>query len=176
MRALPTALIRSDAKRRRTESAQISAITHAHPRCVDSCVAYNEIAAALINGVAPAEAIAKAQALDLHPDVRAALDAAAGRPVASLSTKGYVIDGLRCATWAIQQSGSFENVLVALVNRGCDADTTGAIAGGLLGIIHGEASIPQRWKDRLEHAPQVVEAATQIESIRLARDNVGRHA
>ena len=165
MRALPTALIRSDAKRRRTERAQISAITHAHPRCVDSCVAYNEIAAALIGGVAPAEAIAKAQALDLHPDVRAALDAAAGRPVASLSTKGYVIDSLRCATWAIQQSGSFENVLVALVNRGCDADTTGAMAGGLLGVIHGEAGIPPRWRDRLEYTPRLVEAAARIQTI-----------
>ena len=36
MRALPTALIRPDAERRRTESGQISAITHAHPRCVNS--------------------------------------------------------------------------------------------------------------------------------------------
>ena len=166
MRALPTALIRSDAERRRTESAKISAITHAHPRCVDSCVAYNEIAAALIGGAGPVEAITQAQALDLHPDVRAALDAAADRPVTSLSTKGYVVDSLRCAAWAIRQPDSLENVLVALVNRGCDADTTGAIAGGLLGIIHGEAGIPPRWRDRLAYAPRLEEASTQIETIR----------
>ena len=81
MRALPTALIRSDAERRRTESAQISAITHAHPRYVDSYVAYNEIAAALIGGVEPIEAIAQAQALNLDPDVQAALAVPADRPV-----------------------------------------------------------------------------------------------
>ena len=166
MRTLPTALIRSDAERRRTESAQISAITHAHPRCVDSCVAYNEIAAALINGVAPAEAIAQAQALDLHPDVQAALEVPAGRAVTGLSTTGYVIDSLRCAVWAIQQPDTLESVLVALVNRGNDADTTAAIAGGLLGIIHGEEGIPQRWTQQLEYAPELVEAAARIETIR----------
>ena len=142
MRALPTALIRSDAERRRTESAQVSAITHAHPRCVDSCVAYNEIAAALINGVAPAEAIAQARALDLHPDVQAALEVPAGLVVTGLSTTGYVIDSLRCAVWAIQQTDTLESVLVALVNRGNDADTTAATAGGLLGIIHGAEGHP----------------------------------
>ena len=166
MRTLPAALIRFDTERRRSESAQISVITHAHPRCVDSCVAYSEIAAALIGGVEPIEAIAQAQALDLHPDVRAALDVAADTPVISLSTTGYVIDSLRCAEWAIQQPDTLEDVLVALVNRGCDADTTGAIAGGLLGITHGEAGVPPRWKDRLEYAPQLREAATRIQIIR----------
>ena len=58
MRALPTALIRADPGRRRRESELISAVTHAHRRCTDSCVAYNEIAAALINGAAAPAAIA----------------------------------------------------------------------------------------------------------------------
>ena len=166
MRALPTALVRSDAERRRAESAQISAITHAHPRCIDSCIAYNEMAAALLEGARPSEAIARAQALDLHPDVQGALEIPENRSVTSLSTKGYVIDSLLCATWAIQQPGSLEDVLVALVNRGGDADTSGAIAGGLLGIIHGEAGIPVRWKDRLEYAPRIVEASAHVERIR----------
>ena len=96
MRALPTALIRPDAQRRRAESAQISAITHAHRRCVDSCVAYNEIAAALIAGAPASEAISQAQALDLHTDVRSALDVSANTAETDLSTTGYVIDSLRC--------------------------------------------------------------------------------
>ena len=95
------------------------------------------------------------------PTVRAALDVAADTPATSLSTTGYVIDSLRCAAWAIQPPDALEDVLVALANRGCDADTTGAIAGGLLGITHGEAGIPPRWKDRLEYAPQLREAATR---------------
>ena len=166
MRALPTALIRVDAEQRRTESAQISAITHAHPRCVDSCIAYTEIAAALIDGARPEDAVAAAQALELDPQVRAALDAPADTPVSQLPTGGYVIGSLRCAVWSIQQPGSLEELLVALVNRGDDADTTAAIAGGLLGIIHGEAGIPSRWKDRLEYAQDMIEAAARMEAIR----------
>jgi len=166
MRALPTALVRSDVERRHAESAQISAITHAHPRCIDSCIAYNEMAAALLEGAHPGQAIVRARTLDLHPDVQGALGIPANRSVINLSTKGYVIDSLRCATWDIQQPGSLENVLVALVNRGGDADTTAAITGGLLGIIHGEAGIPQRWKNRLEYAPHIIEASAHVEKIR----------
>ena len=116
---------------------------------------------------APAsEAISQAQALDLHTDVRSALDVPANTAETDLSTTGYVIDSLRCAVWAIQQHDTLESVLVALVNRGNDADTTAAIAGGLLGIIHGAEGIPQRWTQQLEYAPELVEAAAKIETIR----------
>lgn len=142
-------------------------------RCIDSCIAYNEMAAALLEGVHPSEAIARAQALDLHSGVQGALEIPAYRSVTSLSTKGYVIDSLRCATWAIQQPESFEDVLVALANRGGDADTAAAIAGGLLGIIHGEAAIPSRWKDRLEYAPRIVEAAAHVEPSRICGERGG---
>ena len=82
--------------------------------------------------------------------------------------RGYVeTDSLRCAVWAIQQPDTLESVLVALVNRGNDADTTAAIAGGLLGIIHGEEGIPQRWTQQLQYAPELIEAAVKIETIRV---------
>lgn len=98
MRALPTALARPDPERRRRETAEISAITHAHPKCVDSCIAYNEMAAALLDGADPAQAVAAARALDLHPTVRETLDLPADLPVDRLSTSGYVIHSLdaRC--------------------------------------------------------------------------------
>ena len=169
MRALPTALIRADPERRRRESELISAVTHAHRRCIDSCVAYNEIAAALIDGAAPAEAVAAAAALDLDPAVGAALKTPADRPVTELSAGGYVIDSLACAVWAVQQPGTLESVLVDLVNRGDDADTVGAIAGGLLGIVWGPAGIPTRWRDRLEYADRFMGAAAEIARIRGAR-------
>ena len=35
------------------------------------------------------------------------------------------------------------------VNLGGDADTIGAIAGGLAGAIYGCSAIPDRWKSRL---------------------------
>ena len=73
MRALPTALVRSDPARRRAESTRISAVAHAHPRCIDRCVAYNEIAAALLEGHSPVQAIDAARQLDLDPDTTCAI-------------------------------------------------------------------------------------------------------
>ncbi len=44
---------------------------------------------------------------------------------------------------------SLKNRLLKAVNLGEDTDTTGAIAGGLAGIIYGLESIPQNWKNIL---------------------------
>ncbi|HEC08700.1 MAG TPA: ADP-ribosylglycohydrolase family protein, partial [Acidimicrobiales bacterium] len=65
MRCIPTALVRADASVRRRELAEISAVTHAHRCCVDSCVAYGEIVARLLEGDGPTEAVAAAGELDL---------------------------------------------------------------------------------------------------------------
>ena len=151
MRCIPTALARPDDATRRRELAEISAITHAHVRCVDSCIAYGEIVNSLLEGASVADALAAARSLDLDPVVRGALDVDQDLDVKSLRTGGYVIDSLACSVWAIQQDGSFEDVLVDLVNRGNDADTTGAIAGGLLGVLRGVDAIPSRWRRKLEY-------------------------
>ena len=97
-------------------------------------MAYGEIVNALLEGAEVPDALAAARALELHPKVRKALDIDPQLPVDRLRTSGYVIDSLGCAVWAIQQDATFEEVIVALVNRGRDTDTTGAIAGGLVGV------------------------------------------
>jgi len=57
MRALPTALVRPNAEQRATEAGELSAVTHADPRCVDACAAYCDLAAHLIEGADPDDAI-----------------------------------------------------------------------------------------------------------------------
>ena len=162
MRCIPTALARPDTDLRRRELIEISAITHAHTRCTDSCLAYGEIVNALLEGQEVPDALAAARTLYLHPEVRGALDIDPGLPVERLRTSGYVIDSLACAVWAIQQDATFEEVIVALVNRGDDTDTTGAIAGGLMGTLLGTAAIPIRWRERLEYHARVVAAIPQL--------------
>ena len=166
MRCIPTALARSDPDLRRRELIEISAITHAHVQCIDSCVAYGEIVNALLEGADIPDALAAARVLDLHPKVREALDVDAALPVERLRTSGYVIDSLACAVWAIQQEATFEEVIVALVNRGRDTDTTGAIAGGLMGVLVGVEAIPARWRERLEYQDRLVAAVPVLGAIR----------
>ena len=166
MRCIPTPLARPDAEVRRRELTEISAVTHAHVQCTDSCVAYGEIVDALLAGAEVPEALARARRLDLHPKVRRALDINPRLPVESLHTSGYVIHSLGCAVWAIQQGLTFEEVIVALVNRGDDSDTTGAIAGGLVGVLQGADAIPLRWRRRLEYHDRLLEAVPHLLALR----------
>ena len=168
MRCIPTALARRDASRRRRELSEISAITHAHVQCTDSCVAYGEIVNALLEGAEVPDALAVARVLDLHPKVHGALDIDPLLPVDRLRTSGYVINSLGCAVWAIQQDATFEEVIVALVNRGRDTDTTGAIAGGLMGVLLGAEAIPARWRQKLEYHDRLTEAVPVLADLREA--------
>ncbi|MBL8897804.1 MAG: ADP-ribosylglycohydrolase family protein [Planctomycetes bacterium] len=57
--------------------------------------------------------------------------------------QGFVRVAFRLALWEAFHAPDFESGLLDIVNRGGDADTNGAIAGALLGALHG--SIPERW-------------------------------
>ena len=70
-----------------------------------------------------------------------------------LQPSGYCMDSLLCAFDSIIRTDSFEEAVVDVVNRGGDADTIGAIAGGLAGAIYGANAIPARWNDALENEP-----------------------
>lgn len=155
MRALPTALARADRATRLREAAEISAVTHADPRCVQACQVYVEIAAGLLDGGSVTGALQEAAEVTSHPEVLAALRTDPRRAVETLPTTGYVIHSLAAAVWAVQQAASLEETLVAVVNRGDDADTTGAIVGGLLGVRDGASAIPGRWLERLEYRDEL---------------------
>ena len=58
---------------------------------------------------------------------------------------GYVVDSYNVAVNSITNNINFEESLIEAVNRGGDADTIGAICGGLAGAMYGYSSIPERW-------------------------------
>ncbi len=59
---------------------------------------------------------------------------------------------VRIAFWELLHAPSIEAALIDVANRGGDADTNGAIAGALLGAVHGERAIPARWRRLVLHA------------------------
>jgi ADP-ribosyl-[dinitrogen reductase] hydrolase len=63
---------------------------------------------------------------------------------------GYVVHTVRTVLSALFSTGSFEACLVESVNRGGDADTTGAIAGMTAGALYGVGAIPRRWLAKLD--------------------------
>lgn len=58
---------------------------------------------------------------------------------------GYIVDTLRAVFQSFFATNSFESALVDVVNRGGDADTTGAILGMICGAFYGAGAIPRRW-------------------------------
>lgn len=62
---------------------------------------------------------------------------------------GYIVHTLKVVFQAFFEQSDFESILIDVVNRGGDADTTGAIAGMLAGACFGLESIPERWLRRL---------------------------
>jgi len=64
---------------------------------------------------------------------------------------GYIVETMRAVLQALFATDGLEAALIDVVNRGGDADTTGAILGMIVGALHGPEAIPRRWLDGLEH-------------------------
>ncbi|MDR1887847.1 MAG: ADP-ribosyl-[dinitrogen reductase] hydrolase [Zoogloeaceae bacterium] len=64
----------------------------------------------------------------------------------------YVAHTLQAVFQAFFATDSFESCLIDVVNRGGDADTTGAIAGVLAGAWYGRRGIPPRWINALDRS------------------------
>jgi ADP-ribosyl-[dinitrogen reductase] hydrolase len=72
-----------------------------------------------------------------------------GRPRRE-NPSGWVVETMQAVLQALVDVGGFEHCLVDVVNRGGDADTTGAIAGMLAGALYGRAALPARWLRALD--------------------------
>jgi ADP-ribosyl-[dinitrogen reductase] hydrolase len=63
---------------------------------------------------------------------------------------GYIVDTVQTVLHYFFNTDSFESCLIATVNQGADADTTGALAGMLAGAYYGMEQIPERWLATLD--------------------------
>ncbi|WP_051471428.1 ADP-ribosylglycohydrolase family protein [Patulibacter minatonensis] len=66
-----------------------------------------------------------------------------------IAGRGFAPKSLEAALWAVWSTRSFADAVLAAVNLGDDADTTGAIAGQLAGALYGAEAIPDRWRRRV---------------------------
>ncbi len=62
----------------------------------------------------------------------------------------YIVDTMRVVFQSFFQTDNFEDCMIEVVNRGGDADTTGAIAGMIAGAYYGLDAIPVRWLKAVE--------------------------
>ena len=62
-----------------------------------------------------------------------------------IQSGGYVIQTLEASIWCLLTSDSYEVSVLKAVNLGGDTDTTGAVTGGLAGLMYGFKSMPKLW-------------------------------
>lgn len=129
-------------------------LTHPHQVCQDASAAFIVALAAVIREGLPAEAAyERAVAWDAQhgqsPVVTRALAQARSAPPAFESNIGHVPIALQNAFYQALHAPSLEEGVVATVMGGGDTDTNAAIAGALLGALHGARAIPDQWSGAL---------------------------
>ncbi|MFA6961994.1 MAG: ADP-ribosyl-[dinitrogen reductase] hydrolase [Opitutaceae bacterium] len=118
-------------------------ITHYHPLSDAAVITLGDITRAFLRGAPLTAGVCLAHALVAdHPSFKF-------RPWPG-RTSGYVVDTVQTVFDAVFNTDTFEDCLVTVVNRGGDADTTGALAGQLAGAFYGIKAIPPRWLKRLD--------------------------
>ena len=58
---------------------------------------------------------------------------------------GYVIHTLEASIWCLLTTDNYKDAVLRAVNLGDDTDTTGAVTGGLAGLLYGYENIPKNW-------------------------------
>jgi ADP-ribosylglycohydrolase len=132
-----------------------SALTHPHPVCGDSVAAFVvAVSHAIDHGdgaeAAYAAALRWAKDAPAAPPVTKALEAAAqGAPRCDGSSPGWVLIALQNAFHELLHAPAVEEGLARTILRGGDTDTNAAIAGALLGAVHGRAGVPAQWRSMI---------------------------
>jgi ADP-ribosyl-[dinitrogen reductase] hydrolase len=112
-------------------------LTHNHPLSDAACITYGRMTQMALLGAEKSRLRREAERLVAeYPTFRY-------DPYPGLAT-GYVVDTIQTVFNCFFRSRSFEECIVTTVNQGGDADTTGAIAGGLAGTYYGLEDIPRR--------------------------------
>lgn len=152
MRVLPLALWHQGSDLELIESAFAQAhLTHGHIRSKLCCALYCLWARQLLKGVEIDQAWLNSldilkQTFQAEPEVLKEIQQEIDiESTYDIQGKGYVVDCLLSAKYALKQS-SYQDVIKTAISLGHDTDTTACVAGGLAGIVFGESGIPERWK------------------------------
>ena len=132
-----------------------AALTHVHPVCGQANALFAALLAhAIREGGTGAELyetlLVWMKRMKLEHALRGAVERAAHEKPRDYETQmGWVLIAFQNALWQMLHAPSLEEGVVDTVMQGGDTDTNAAIAGALLGAIHGEEAVPAQWRDSI---------------------------
>ncbi|MEO8587179.1 MAG: ADP-ribosylglycohydrolase family protein [Acidobacteriota bacterium] len=175
MRAAPAGILGESVERAFELGCQTSVITHGHPTGWLAGGALAVIVRVLLEGRSLLGAVNEAvRMLETHErsgECREALTAAVtlagkGRPTAEKLTtlgEGWVAEeALAIGVYAALAAGTFREGVLLAVNHSGDSDSTGSIAGNILGAALGQGAIPARWLEQLELRDVIEQVAADL--------------
>lgn len=153
----------------------VSSITHAHIRSVISCFYYLEFAIRLLNGESKFkiyeslkdEIIGFLNEKSINLIEIALFDRLLIGDIYKLSVEnirstGYVLHTLEASIWCLLNTDSYQDAVLKAVNLGEDTDTTGAVTGGLAGLLYGFDSIPSNWIKQIAKKDEIEKLADNL--------------
>jgi ADP-ribosylglycohydrolase len=177
MRILPLLFYLNDKpiKERFNLTEQVSAITHGHIRSIIACFYYLEFARQILKGKDKFEIYKNLQSeipnflttLSISEMEIALFDRLLKEDIEKLSeekiySSGYVLHTLEASIWCLLTTDSFEEAVLKAVNLGEDTDTTGAVTGGLAGLLYGINRIPEKWLQKIARYDEINDLAERV--------------
>jgi len=154
---------------------EVSSVTHGHIRSVIACFYYLEFARLLLQGIEKRAAYQQLQleipgylaTLSINPAEIRLFDrlltgAIDQLPEEQIHSSGYVLHTLEASVWCLLTTTNYKDAVLKAVNLGSDTDTTGAVAGGLAGLLYGAAAIPPGWLQQLARRSDIEDLARRM--------------
>jgi ADP-ribosylglycohydrolase len=153
----------------------VSSVTHGHIRSVIACFYYLEFALELLKGsdkqIAYVNAgrtvydfIISKQIVQSEVDLFAPLlkDDITKQHINSIPSSGYVMNTLKASMYCFMTTENYQDATLMAVNLGNDADTTGAVTGGLAGLYYGFDTIPEKWRKEIKRSNDIMDLCDRL--------------
>jgi len=154
---------------------QVSSITHGHIRSIIACFYYLEFARQLLAKRNKFEIYKNLQteitnhitALSVNPTEVALFDRLLKQNIheqteENIFSSGYVMHTLEASIWCLLTTDNYKDAVLKAVNLGEDTDTTGAVTGGLAGLLYGLDDIPTNWIKQIARNDEIENLAQRL--------------
>jgi len=154
---------------------RVSSVTHGHIRSVIACFYYLEFARKLFSSDDKHTIYHELQeeippflkSLSIDPGEISLFDRLLKgnihkRHEDEIKSDGYVLHTLEASIWCLMRGDSYRETVLKAVNLGFDTDTTGAVTGGLAGLLYGFDSIPENWINTLARKDDIEDLALRM--------------
>ena len=177
MRILPLLfyLENKDVEERFQLTRKVSSLTHGHIRSVIACFYYLEFARRIMQGMDKMSAYRNLQEIlpeyllnqqipSAEIDIFYRLFKGKIHALESheIESGGYVLHTLEASIFCLLTTESYQDAVLKAVNLGLDSDTTGAVTGGLAGLLYSMESIPEKWIGQIARKGDIALLAEQL--------------